>query len=222
MMNTVISPSLMCADQLRLADDIERLCKLGVDYLHIDVMDGHFVPNIMLGTQLIKELKKSVSTRLDIHLMIDEPTKKLKWFDFGCGDIVSVHYESEKNLSEALCAIHSGGASAYLAINPQTGIDRVLPYIDMLDGVLIMTVQPGHCGQPMACGMLDKIKKLRDLLDSHGANNIRIEVDGCAGFDNAPKMRAAGADTFVVGTSSVFNKEHSIEENYERLKKLLV
>lgn len=221
MMKAAISPSLMCADLLNLQDTINQLAKLSVPSIHIDVMDGEFVPNIMLGTELIKNLKKRVNIPLDLHLMIKNPDKKLDWFEFSCGDIVSVHFESGGNIENALTKIKSRNAFAFLALNPNTELDEARKYFDLIDGLLIMTVYPGHSGQKIVDKTLKKIANARKVLDDCGKCNVRIEVDGCAGFEYAPVMRRYGADTFVAGTSSVFGKENSIEENYRRLEEAL-
>lgn len=221
MIKAAISPSLMCADLLNLQDTINRLAKLNVPSLHIDVMDGEFVPNIMLGTELIKNLKKRVNIPLDLHLMIKNPENKLDWFEFSHGDIVSVHFESSDNIEKALTEIKNRNAFAYLALNPDTELDEARKYFDLIDGLLIMTVYPGHSGQKIVGKALEKIAVARKMLDDCGKSNARIEVDGCAGFEYAPVMRRHGADTFVAGTSSVFGKENSIEENYRRLEEAL-
>ncbi len=220
-MNTVISPSLMCADQLNIADAVQMLSMCGAQVLHIDVMDGEFVPNIMLGTQLIKHLKRSCDISLDIHLMIKHPEKKLEWFDFGKGDTVSVHFESSEDISCAFRSIKARGAAAYLAVNPDTDVSVIKEYADVIDGVLVMTVNPGAAGQPICRGAFDKIRKTRELLDSMGRTDCRVQVDGCVSFEYAPIMRESGADNFVVGTSSVFHPADTVENNYKRLVSLI-
>ncbi len=221
MMKTLISPSLMCADLLNLRDAINVFEKSEVPLLHIDVMDGEFVPNIMLGTELIRTLKKCVNIPLDLHLMIKEPDKKLDWFEFSGGDVVSVHLESGGNTETALKKIKARNANAFLALNPNTELEAAKKYFDLIDGLLIMTVYPGHSGQRIVESTLNKIAAARELLDKCGRKNARIEVDGCVSFEYAPIMRRLGADTFVAGTSSVFEKENSIEDNYKRLEETL-
>ncbi len=211
----------MCADVLNLERDINALKNSGATVLHIDVMDGEFVPNIMLGTELVKRLKKNCSMSLDLHLMIKDPEKKLDWFAFGDGDTVSVHYESGSNIKSALEVIKSRGAESYIAINPATDISVVDQFINIIDGVLLMTVNPGAAGQPICDGALDKITSMRKRLSELGKRELDIQVDGCVSFEYAPKMKMAGANNFVAGTSSVFHRDGTIEENYGRLKSLL-
>ncbi len=218
---TVISPSLMCADQLDLRAEAKKLACAGAKILHVDVMDGEFVSNIMLGTQLIKSSKKENILPLDIHLMIKDPDKKLEWFDFGQGDTVSVHAEAGTGIAKALETVRKRGAKAYLAINPATDIEVIRDYLDLIDGVLIMTVNPGAAGQPLFPGSLEKIANARRLLDSVGKEKCDLQVDGCVSFKYAPLMKKAGANSFVAGTSSVFSADGTTEENYKKLQLLL-
>ena len=193
-MKALVSPSMMCADILRLKEIIDEFEEKRIDYLHIDVMDGVFVPNFCLGTDFCRQIKKATSIPLDIHLMIAQPEKKLDAFPFGEGDIVSVHLESSENIKEALSEIKRAGARAFLAVNPDTPVENVSGYLDLIDGVLLMTVYPGFAGQKMVPGSLERIEKLRRILDENGAQEKRIEVDGNVNFEKAPLMRKAGAD----------------------------
>lgn len=210
-MKKKLSPSMMCADIFELDECIRTFERCGVDMLHIDVMDGHFVPNYTLGTDYIKALKEKTKIPLDIHLMIDEPENKLDWFAFGEGDTVSVHTESTKHIHKALYNIRSRGAKAFAAVNPGTGTESLSDVADLLSGVLVMTVDPGFAGQRMTARSLLKIEKTRKWLDSIGLNDAEIEVDGNVSFENAEKMALAGANIFVAGTSSVFNKNMAAE-----------
>ena len=205
-----ISPSMMCADILALKKTLDSFQKCGVEYLHIDIMDGHFVPNFTLGTDYCKELKKITEIPLDIHLMIEKPEDKLSWFEFGRGDIVSVHAESTAHLQKALAQIKNAGAKPFVALNPSTPLN-VLDYVlDDIEGVMIMAVNPGFAGQKMVPSSLAKISELRSYLDKKGRSDVEIEVDGNVSFENAVKMKKAGANIFVAGTSSVFNKDFSL------------
>ncbi|MCQ2470882.1 MAG: ribulose-phosphate 3-epimerase [Clostridia bacterium] len=211
-MTDKISPSMMCADITSLTKTLDTFEKCGIEYLHIDIMDGHFVPNFTLGTDYCKAIKKICNIPLDIHLMIEKPEEKLSWFQFGEGDIVSVHAESTAHLQKALAQIKKCGAKAFVALNPSTPI-CVLDYIlDDIDGVMIMAVNPGFAGQKMVPSCLEKISYLRSYLDGKGYSNVEIEVDGNVSFENAVKMKKAGANIFVAGTSSVFNKDFSLED----------
>lgn len=216
-----ISPSMMCADPFALGEVIRTFEQTHIEYLHIDVMDGCFVQNYTLGTDYVKALRRHTQIPLDIHLMIDAPERKLDWFAFGEGDYVSVHYESTPHVHRALAAIRARGAKAMLALNPATPICVLEHILDDIDAVLVMTVNPGFSGQALIPSMLKKIAALRAYLDERGYQHIEIEVDGNVSFANAEKMSAAGADIFVVGSSSVFSKEAPLADNIARFRSLI-
>lgn len=220
MRNAAISPSLMCADIFNLRNIIDGFEAEGIEYLHIDVMDGQFVPNFCLGTDYCRRMKAGTSIPLDIHLMVTEPEKKLGAFPFGPGDIVSAHYESTTDVRAALEQIKERGATPFLAINPNTPVETVTDYLDVIGGVLLMTVYPGFAGQKMVEGSLERITALRTLLDGSGLPDARIEVDGNVNYEKAPLMRKAGADLFVVGTSSVLGPG-DLRENIRKMRALL-
>lgn len=222
MLRSAISPSLMCADIFRLEETISAFEKGGIEYLHIDVMDGSFVPNFCLGTDYCRRMKARTAIPLDIHLMVTRPYKKLEVFPFGEGDIVSVHHESEsfEDNAEALRTIRSRGAKAFIALNPDTPPSTLDRYKDHIDGVLLMTVYPGFAGQQMVPGSLERIRRVRDYLDSVGKQDVNIEVDGNVNYEKAPLMRKYGADIFVVGTSSVLGPG-DIGENVLKMRTLL-
>jgi ribulose-phosphate 3-epimerase len=214
----MISPSMMCADIFALGDTVDVFEKNGVSYLHIDIMDGEFVPNFTLGTDYCRRMKRSTSIPLDIHLMINDPEKKLSWFDFGEGDIVSVHFESTKHPYLALQMIRERGAKAFLAINPGTAASVILPMLSVMDGVLVMTVNPGFAGQKLAESTLSKITEVREIAAKAGRDDLLIETDGNVSFENAVRMSRAGADIFVAGTSAVFRKDMTLEEGLKKLR----
>ena len=200
-----ISPSLMCCDFFDFAEQIKIFEREGIEYLHIDIMDGTFVPNFTLGTDFVKQAKKKTSISLDLHLMINNPESKLDFFNFGENDIVSVHAESTKHLQLALQKIKNKGAKAFVALNPGTPIYVLEEVLEDIDGVLVMTVNPGFAGQKLVPSGLKKITKVREYLDNNGREDACIEVDGNVSFTNAELMSKAGADIFVAGTSSIFN-----------------
>lgn len=210
--NVKLAPSMMCCDFFRLKEQTEAFERSNIELLHIDIMDGSFVPNFSLGTDFVKQLKKNTKIPLDIHLMVEYPERHLDSFCVGEGDYVSVHYESTKHVQRVLAKIKSSGAKALLALNPATPLEAVREVIDDIDGLLIMCVNPGFAGQKMIPASIDKIKRARVLLDSCGRQDASIEVDGNVSIPNAILMREAGADIFVLGTSAVFCGE-SIEEN---------
>ncbi len=214
-----LSPSVMCISQWRGAEAVfKQLEAEGVELLHADAMDGTFVPNLMLGTESIKNLRKMTSIPLDIHLMIEHPEDKLSWFDIQPGEYVSVHAESTRNLQRALTRIQEYGAKPMVALNPATPIYMIEDVLEDLAGVLVMTVNPGFAGQRLIPQMLDKIARLRSFLDREGRPEVSIEVDGNVSFENGRKMRLAGADIFVGGTSSIFSNESTVAENIRRFR----
>lgn len=218
-MQKKISPSVMCADFFRLDTYIEVFEKCNIDMIHVDIMDGSFVPNYTLGTDFIKALKRKTEIPLDIHLMINKPENKLDWFEFGENDYVSVHYESTPHLHKAVSAIKSRGAKAMVAVNPATPICVLESILDDTDAVLVMTVNPGFAGQKLIKSGLEKITRLRNYLDKNGYEHIEIEADGNVSFENAALMSKAGANIFVAGTSSIFTKDLKLEDAVNKLRK---
>lgn len=220
-MQSLISPSLMCADFLTLGEELKKLEAAGIEYLHIDIMDGEFVPNFTLGTDFIKKVKTATGIPLDIHMMVKNPEGKLDWIPFGEGDYVSVHYEACTHLQRALAMIHARGGKTMLALNPGTPLWVMEEVLPDLDAVLVMTVNPGFAGQKLIPSTLDKIRKLRKYLDENGYDHVEIECDGNVSFENARKMREAGANIFVAGTSSIYAKTGSFEDNIQKLREAI-
>ena len=216
-----LSPSMMCADIFALSETVSAFERTGVEYLHIDVMDGHFVPNFTLGTDYCRRLKARTSIPLDIHLMVQRPEERLDWFPIGEGDYVSVHAETTDHLQRVLARIRSLGAKPMAALNPATPLDCLKYVLDDIDAVLIMTVNPGYAGQKLIPSTLAKIAELRKMLDTSGYGHVEIEVDGNVSFENAVKMRDAGANIYVAGSSSVFDKELTPESGVRKLREVL-
>lgn len=221
-MKNKISSSIMCADFFGLKEYINLFEQYKIDMIHVDVMDGSFVPNYTLGTDFIRVLKKNTKIPMDIHLMIDNPEGKIDWFDFSEGDFVSVHAESTRHLHKAVSEIKQRDAKAGAALNPATPICMLENVLDDIDMVLLMTVNPGFAGQKLIPSMLDKIKNLRKYLDERGYGNIEIEVDGNVSFENARLMRQAGANIFVAGTSSLFCDGVMFGEAVQRFKDIII
>ena len=213
-----LSPSMMCCNFFDLASEVRAFEKSGIELLHIDVMDGSFVPNFALGTDFIRQLKKNTNIPLDIHLMINDPERHIDTVPIAEGDYVSVHYETAKHLQRALVSIRAKGAKALLAINPSTPIEVAIDVLDDIDGVLVMSVNPGFAGQKMVPHSIEKIKRVRAFLDANGKADAEIEVDGNVSIPNAKAMLGAGADIFVLGTSAVFCGD-SIEDNIALFRK---
>ena len=218
-MKNKLSPSMMCADPARLKETLAAFEAGGIEYLHIDIMDGHFVPNFALSGDYCKALKRLTNIPLDIHLMVEAPEDKLDWFEIGAGDIVSVHAESTARLRRALTAIRAKGALALAALRPATPVSALESVVDVLDGVLVMTVNPGFAGQKMVDTALDNIAAARAFLDAHGKTDAIVEVDGNVSFENAAKMRAAGANLFVSGSSGVFYGD--LSEGIAKMREIL-
>lgn len=214
-----IVPSMMCADIVNLKEYLDEFTRANIEYLHVDVMDGVFVPNIQLGTDYIKKLRAVSNIPLDIHLMITQPENKLDWFDIQPNEYVSIHYESTVHVQRALQRIKDKGAKTMLALNPATPLVVLEDCIDDLDAVLIMTVNPGYAGQALVPQTLKKIERLKKWLLDNGYPDVEIEVDGNVSFENALKMRRAGADIFVAGSSSVFIKNLSLTDAIAELRK---
>ena len=211
----------MCVDFFGLERAIRDFEAYGIELIHVDIMDGEFVPNFTLGTDFIKALKKNTDIPLDIHLMINDPESKLDWFEFGEGDYVSIHAESTRHLHKALSAIRARGAKAMVAINPGTPISAIECVLDEIDAVLVMTVNPGFAGQKLVRSTLKKIKELREHLDRRGYSHVEIEVDGNVSYENAALMNEAGANIFVAGTSSIFAKDGDIFSNTKKFRKII-
>lgn len=213
----LISASLMCADVLDLADAIDDIRSAGIDYIHCDIMDNHFVPNLMLPPDLINRLHDYSGMPFDFHIMAYDPQSVIDRLTVKKGDIVSVHCETVPNIEKVLCGIKEKGALAAVAVNPDTPIYAVCKSLFLADIILLMTVYPGFSGQAIVPGSFDKIKSMRAMLDEMGYDDIPIEVDGNCSFENVPKMYEAGAEIFVGGTSSVFKSGISIKEGTKRL-----
>ena len=211
-----IAPSVMCADLCNLETDIRELEEAGINLLHFDLMDAHFVPNMPIGLTLIEQLRQKTDCAFDIHLMVENN-------DFFVESVakigvqqIAVHAESATHLDRTLSVIQAHGIKAGVALNPATPLSAITYVIDRLDFVLIMTVNPGFAGQKLVPATLRKISECRTVLNIHNVS-IPIEVDGNVSFENIPKMVAAGADILVGGSSSVFHKSGSRIENIQQI-----
>lgn len=209
MKEILISPSVLSADFCNMAGEVERMETAGADMLHLDVMDGVFVPNISFGPQMVKEIRKHTGLPLDVHLMITRPERYVSTF-VGCGaDYVTVHYEATSSLRYTLEAIRSLGAKSGVVISPDTPASAVFPYLDFADMVLVMSVYPGFGGQKFIPESLDKLQLLAAEINRRGLN-IRLEVDGGINVENAADVISAGADTLVAG-SAIFGASNARE-----------
>ena len=208
-----ISPSIMCCKLWEMKDYVHAFEEAGVDSIHFDVMDGHYVENVMLGTTCYRDLKELTNIPIDIHLMCMEPEKYLDYFNPSEGDRVSFHFESCKQPYKLLQRIRDRGLKAGLALNPGTPIEVLEEVKSVLDFVLVMAVNPGFGGQKMVPDHFEKLKRIRTLVDSYNMN-IDIFVDGNTTVENAKKMYASGANGFIAGTSSLLKGIDYFKEQY--------
>jgi ribulose-phosphate 3-epimerase len=210
-----IAPSILSADFSKLGEDIERIDKGGADFIHIDVMDGSFVPNISLGLPVIKSIRNRTDKTFDVHLMINNPSNYIDAFIEAGADIITVHYEADRHIDRTINYIKSKGKKAAVSLNPGTPISVLTNLIPSLDMVLIMTVNPGFGGQKFIPYCLDKIKELKSI--SNEVNpTLLIEVDGGIDRSNVKEVIEAGANVIVAG-SAVFNGGE-ISENIKALR----
>ena len=212
-----ISPSILSADFSKLGSEIQDLEKAKADLIHIDVMDGHFVPNITIGPEVIKDLRKHTSLPFDVHLMISPVHKFIKKFAEAGADIITIHPESTDNLIKTINEIKKFGKKAGVSLNPKTTIEKVLPVLSLIDLVLIMSVNPGFGGQKFIKETLEKVKLLRKEIDQKKLA-VEIEIDGGINFDNAKIAKKAGVDILVSGTTIFKNNEGNIKKNIETLR----
>lgn len=200
-----IAPSILSADFTRLADAIESVKAGGATVLHVDVMDGHFVPNITIGLPVVKSIRKATDMIIDTHLMITEPGRYAVEFVKAGADMVSVHVEVDHHLQRTLTAIRDAGAKAGIAINPATPLETLTEALPYADFILLMSVNPGFGGQKFVPTMLDKLRRLRRMIDDRGLD-VRIEIDGGVDENNIAEVVAAGAEIIVAG-SAVYGRE---------------
>lgn len=199
-----ISASMMCSNLVDLKDTIRTFEEEGVEYLHIDMMDGTFVPNFGLGVDYVRGLRELTDIPLDLHLMIKDPEYKFSWIGIRPTDVVSIHYESTFQVQRALDYLADYDCRRFLAINPATPVNALEEVLDYIDGINLLMVNPGFAGQKIVPSTMRKAEKVANLLKREGREDIIIQVDGNITCENARKLRAIGASIFVAGTSSIF------------------
>lgn len=215
-----ISPSLMCANLIELKKDLDIFEENSIDFLHIDIMDGHYVPNFTLGIDFCKAVDSYSRIPLDIHLMIENVDNYIPVFSKLSNAVITIHPEVSYHPLRSIQLIKDCGVKAGIAVDPSLSVEHIKCLISELDMVCIMTVNPGYSGQKVIPRAIAKIKELSDYLDSEGLD-IDIEVDGSVSWENIPIMTGAGANVLVVGTSSIFSKGASLTENIKKLKSLI-
>lgn len=208
-MNVRLAPSLLSADFARLSEAIEMIEQGGAEVVHLDVMDGHFVPNITIGPPVVKALRKETNLPFDCHLMIEEPQRFIPDFLEAGANMISVHLEADQHLHRALAMIRDGGAMAGIAINPATAVESLDQAIEYCDYVLVMSVNPGFGGQKFIRGAVEKIRRVSEMIRSRGLN-VTIEVDGGIDDTTASTVVAAGARLLVAG-SAIFGRPDPVE-----------
>lgn len=197
---TKVAPSILSADFSKLGKEVNRLEACGADWVHIDVMDGNFVPNITIGPVVIKHIRKHCSLPFDVHLMISDPKRYLMDFSDAGADIITIHAESTENIGECVQMISDLGEKKGLSISPDTPFSEVTSHMEEIDLLLIMTVYPGFAGQVFMRGMIDKIKEARDYIEVNDLQ-VEIQVDGGINSETAPLAVEAGADVLAAGSS---------------------
>jgi ribulose-phosphate 3-epimerase len=214
-----LAPSILSADFARLGEQVQAAAEAGADYIHVDVMDGHFVPNLTMGPLVVEAIRPVTTLPLDVHLMVEMPERYLAEFRRAGADILTVHVEACPHLHRVVQQIKELDAKAGVALNPATplsAIEEMLPYLDL---VLVMTVNPGFAGQSFIPTMVEKIRHLRQLLDQHGLK-VELEVDGGINARTAPLVTQAGAQVLVAG-SAIYNHQEDVLTAMQRIQSSL-
>ena len=217
MSNIKISPSILSADFSKLGNEIQDLEKAEADFIHIDVMDGHFVPNITIGPEVISKLRKYTSLPFDVHLMISSVDNFIKSFANAGADIITIHPEATKDLVGSIEKIKSYNKKVGVSLSPQTSVDKILSVLELVDLALVMSVNPGFSGQKFIKGVLEKVQILRKEIDSKKLKTV-IEIDGGINFENAKLAKNAGVDILVSGTTIFKENGGNLKKNIQLLK----
>lgn len=214
------SASLICVDLLKIGDEVRTIESLGIDWLHIDLADDHFVPNLGLNFDLIQRLQETTSLALDVHLMLENVERSIERLLAIGVQWITFHVEATVDVTAMVEKIHAGGAHAGLIVAPHTPIESLWPYIRTADLFAVLCVEPGFAGRPLVPGSPERIRLLREHLDREGST-AHVAADGNVSFNHIPEMVRAGADVLVLGSSSLFRHGVSYEENMEQIRKTI-
>ncbi|MDF1618514.1 ribulose-phosphate 3-epimerase [Petrocella sp. FN5] len=219
-LNKKISPSIMCGDWLNIEKMIYQLEAAKADWIHVDIMDGHYVPNITFGFDMVNQIRRIVDIPLDVHMMVYHPERFFNRFELDQRDIISVHYEAVEHMNQIIHMLKQKKVKIGIALNPGTDVSVLRTYVEDLYMVLLMMNQPGGYGKSMEAGMMDKIRETKTLINKSG-KKVLIEVDGSVSYVLAGEMSRAGADIFVAGTSSIFNKTMDLRPSVQKLRRIV-
>ena len=216
-MSVKVSPSILASNFSSLGEEVKSITEAGADYIHLDIMDGHFVPNLTIGSDVVKSIRDKSQIPFDVHLMIDPVEPYIDDFVQAGADIISIHPEAKDDTDVCLKKIKSHNLKAGLAINPDTNWEVVKPYMDMLDLILVMSVHPGFGGQKFISSALDKLKSLRKEIDQ-SSREIELEIDGGINFENIQQVINAGANVIVAGTAAFQGGKAEYANNIQKLR----